>query len=214
MKHLAPILRRSDEQERAAFTSYSRHRKAVCVGVLSGCETALDLRFRVHHPEGFEGDCAHRRHARVRLLFSGRTTFRYRRFQRFEPPFHRLPLEPVFVTMSGQRDATSQPCIDMNLPIRAQGFALESEHFSERFLHRLSPISHRIRDEIGSKLRSRTTVQISFAYRRTMRRHSKYVQREQGKIKGAARRALKALSAHGFSHLIPEIHDALLEIAR
>ena len=56
-------------------------------------------------------------------------------------------------------------------------------------------------------------MQISFAYRRTVRQHSKYVQRKQGKIKGAARRALKALSAHGFSHPIPEIHDALLEIA-
>lgn len=210
MKHLAPIPAPGDERKCAALASHSLHRKSVCLGMFRGCQTALVLRFEMHHPGGFEDNRAHRRYARERRPVSGPTTPRYGSFQRFEPPVHRAPFVAVLVTISRQRDAASQPCRNMDLPIRAQSFALEAVHFSERFLHRPPHILHCIGGELGSRVRWRSMCRVCSL---TVRRHSKYVPRKQGKIKGAARRALKALSAHVFSHLIPKNLDALLEIA-
>lgn len=210
MKYLALIHERSDEQTSAAAAWHSRRRKPVGVGEFLACQAAFELRFGTHRPRGFEVNCTHRRHARGQLLFCSRMTPRYRSFQRFEATLHRARLTPPLATISRQHEAATQQPIDMILPIPAQGFALKFEHFSEQIRHRSPRVSYCIESEIGPHSRSR---KLCRACPPRERRHSEYVQRKQGKIKGAAPRARKALSAHGFSHLISRFSTVLIEIA-
>lgn len=147
MKPLAPILRRSHEPKCAALAIHLRHRKPLWVVYSVGVRPLLIC----------ASECVIQRAlnpfvrtagVRERRLISGSKTHRYRSFQRLEPSPHRPSFEALPVTISRQRKAASQPSRDRSLPIRAQSFALETEHFSDWFLHRPPRISRCIGREL------------------------------------------------------------------